>query len=217
MKTKKECDSLKQNIFLCSPKKVNFPNFWAGKFGEIWLLCNYYLYYEIKVSNTLYRLSMLNKVSVFTYISCLVLKTAEFMSEFSRRTYMTNMLRKILNHLKNSRRNDPKISTKWSRIQQYYTLKQKKIHWNAEFAKKLKKHNRKIERKKKTTDLITSIVQKLSLAYCTVVYGLRWKFIQIYTDSTSSNFSHFSAAVAHLFMAGRHVCRRRQSVKKGHL
>lgn len=204
---------------MCSPKKVDFPNFWAGKFGEIWLLCKYYLYYEIKVSNTLYRLSMLNKVSVFAYISCLVLKTAEFMSEFSRRTYMTNMLRKkILNHLKNSRRNDPKISTKWSRIQQYYTLKQNKKSiemLNLQRNWKTQQENRK--KKKKTTDLITSIVQKLSLAYCTVVYGLRWKFIQIYTDSTSSNFSHFSAAVAHLFMAGRHVCRRRQSVKKGHL
>ena len=178
-----------------------------------------YTTYEIKVSNTLYRLSMLNKVSVFTYISCLVLKTAEFMSEFSRRTYMTNMLRKILNHLKNSRRNDPKISTKWSRIQQYYTLKQNKKSiemLNLQRNWKTQQENRK--KKKKTTDLITSIVQKLSLAYCTVVYGLRWKFIQIYTDSTSSsNFSHFSAAVAHLFKGRPRVCRRRQSVKKGHL
>jgi hypothetical protein len=151
-----------------------------------------YTTYEIKVSNTLYRLSMLNKVSVFTYISCLVLKTAEFMSEFSRRTYMTNMLRKILNHLKNSRRNDPKISTKWSRIQQYYTLKQtKKSIEMLNLQRNWKNTTGKSKERRKRRRL--QISSHLSFK------SYRWRIVPLYMAYDENSYRYIQTQQARIF------------------
>lgn len=180
------------------------------------------VYYENQSNTLLYRLSMLNKVSVFAYIHislCLVvLKTAEFMSEFSRRIYMTTCYAKPSEE-KHSRRNE--IRKFLPNEVAYFEKKPIEMlnlqrNWRKHTTGKSKERKQEKLRRLKISSHLS--FKKLSLAYCAVIYGLRWKFIQIYTDSTSSsNFSHFSAAVAHLFKGRPRVCRRRQSVKKGHL
>lgn len=217
----------KQNLFLWSPtpRKLTFQIFWAGKFW--WNLITVQL-----LSVSIHTSSYTMKIKVIpssTVCLCWTKSLSLHISLVSSWKPLNLCLNSHVEHIwqtcyakpseeKHSRRNE--IRKFLPNEVAYF---EKKTHWNAEFTEKLKKtHNRKIERKKEKLRRlkISSHLsfKKLSLAYCAVIYGLRWKFIQIYTDSTSSsNFSHFSAAVAHLFKGRPRVCRRRQSVKKGHL
>lgn len=142
------------------------------------------VYYENQSNTLLYRLSMLNKVSVFAYIHtslCLVvLKTAEFMSEFSRRIYMTTCYAKPSEE-KHSRRNEIR---KFLPNEVAYFEKNPiemlnlQRNWRKHTTGKSKE--RKKERKtKKTKDLITSIVQKVIAG---VLCRYIWPTMKIHTD-----------------------------------
>jgi len=220
----------KQNLFLWSPtpRKLTFQIFWAGKFW--WNLITVQLLsvsihtssYTMKIKvipSSTVCLCWTKSLSLHTYIYLFVLSSWKPLNLCLNSHVEYIWQHATQNHLKKNIVVEMKSENSYQ--MKSHTLK--KTHWNAEFTEKLKKtHNRKIERKKEKLRRlkISSHLsfKKLSLAYCAVIYGLRWKFIQIYTDSTSSsNFSHFSAAVAHLFKGRPRVCRRRQSVKKGHL